>query len=85
MIRNICKIVYKIIKVYALVNKFCIVDKSKSKTRINAYEINAVRISFFPTLILSSSPKLNFFIKTPAQTATAAAGVDRLTSQDSIF
>ena len=33
----------------------------------------------------SSSPKLNFFINTPAATATAAAGVAKLTSQDSIF
>ena len=66
-------------------NKFCIVDKTKSITRINAYEIREVRINFFPILILSSSPKLNFFINTPEATATAAAGVERLTSHDSIF
>ena len=40
---------------------------------------------FFPIRNLSSSPKLNFFIKIPVQTATAAAGVDNLTSHDSIF
>ena len=40
---------------------------------------------FFPILILSSSPKLNFFIKTPVPTATAAAGVDNFKSQLSIF
>lgn len=33
----------------------------------------------------SSSPKLNFFIKTPDPTAIAAAGVEILIIQDSIF
>ena len=34
-----------------------------------------LRISFLPVAILSSSPKLNFFIIIPAPIATAAAGV----------
>ena len=42
-------------------------------------------IIFFPNLILSSSPKLNFFINTPVPTATAAAGVEIFKSQLSIF
>ncbi|MBR2240645.1 MAG: hypothetical protein IJ890_04635 [Clostridia bacterium] len=66
-------------------SKFCIVDNTKSITRISAYEISEVRINFLPIRILSSSPKLNFFINTPLATATAAAGVARLTIQDSIF
>ena len=40
---------------------------------------------FFAVLIRSSSPKLNFFINTPAATATAAAGVANFNSQSSIF
>ena len=35
--------------------------------------------------ILSSSPKLNFFINAPVITATAAAGVANFNSQSSIF
>ena len=42
---------------------------------IKAYENKLPRISLFPVLSLSSSPKLNFFIKIPVPTATAAAGV----------
>ena len=41
-------------------------------------------ISFFPVLIFSSSPKLNFLIRAPEQIATAAAGVDILIIQFSI-
>ena len=33
-------------------------------------------INFFPVLIFSSSPKLNFLINAPEHIATAAAGVD---------
>ena len=40
---------------------------------------------FFPVAIRVSSPKLNFFIKTPVPTATAAAGVDNVIIQSSIF
>ena len=40
---------------------------------------------FLPVLIFSSSPKLNFFIKIPVLTATAAAGVDSFISHVSIF
>jgi len=36
-------------------------------------------------LILSSSPKLNFFINTPVPTATAAAGVASFKSHSSIL
>ena len=60
-------------------------DKIKSIAKINAYENKELRIIFFPVLILSSSPKLNFFIKTPVPTATAAAGVASLINQSSIF
>ena len=60
-------------------------DNNKSKIKINAYDVSAVRISFLPVRILSSSPKLNFFINTPVAIATAAAGVAKLISHDSIF
>lgn len=39
---------------------------------------------FFEVLIFSSSPKLNFFMKTPDATATAAAGVAIFSAHDSI-
>ena len=39
---------------------------------------------FFEVLIFSSSPKLNFFMKTPEATATAAAGVAIFSAHDSI-
>ena len=53
--------------------------------RIKAYEKSEPLIIFLPILILSSSPKLNFFIKTPVPTATAAAGVDNFMIQFSIL
>ena len=51
---------------------------------IKAYENKEPLINFFPVRIFSSSPKLNFFIKTPVPTATAAAGVAIFKSQPSI-
>ena len=51
----------------------------------NIYENNAVRISFFPALIFSSSPKLNFFIKAPVATDIPAAGVASARSHDWIL
>ena len=48
--------------------------------RIKAYENKELFIIFLPVLIFSSSPKLNFFIKTPEPTATAAAAVERARS-----
>lgn len=52
--------------------------------RIKAYENKELFIIFLPVLIFSSSPKLNFFIKTPVPTATAAAGVASFMSHFSI-
>lgn len=46
------------------------------------YENKAVLISFFPALIFSSSPKLNFFIKAPVATEMPAAGVASARSHD---
>ena len=60
-------------------------DKIKSIAKIKAYENNEPLINFFPVRIFSSSPKLNFFIKTPVPTATAAAGVDNFKIHPSIF
>ena len=51
---------------------------------MKAYENKLPLIIFLPVLSLSSSPKLNFFIKIPEPTATAAAGVEILKSQLSI-
>ena len=62
-----------------------IADKIKSIAKINAYENKELLIIFFPILMRSSSPKLNFFIKTPVPTATAAAGVESFKSQLSMF
>lgn len=47
----------------------------RSIDSIKAYEKSEVCISRLPVVILCSSPKLNFFIKTPVPTAIAAAGV----------
>ena len=46
------------------------------------YENNAVLINFFPALIFSSSPKLNFFIKAPVAIEIPAAGVAKAKSHD---
>ena len=62
----------------------CIADKIKSIHKMKAYENKLPLIIFLPALSLSSSPKLNFFIKIPEPTATAAAGVEILKSQLSI-
>ena len=59
--------------------------KIKSIAKINAYEKSELLIIFLPVLILSSSPKLNFFIKIPVPTATAAAGVESFKIQLSIL
>lgn len=64
------------------VNKLDIVVNISFNNNINIYENNAVRISFFPVLIFSSSPKLNFFIKAPVATDIPAAGVASAKSQD---
>ena len=61
-----------------------IADNIKSIAKINAYENKEPFINFLPVLIFSSSPKLNFFIKIPVPTATAAAGVDIFKIQPSI-
>lgn len=52
---------------------------------MKAYENKEPRINLFPVRIRSSSPKLNFFIRTPEPTAIAAAGVDIAIIHDSIF
>lgn len=52
---------------------------------MNAYENKDPFTIFLPVLIFSSSPKLNFFIKTPLPTATAAAGVEICKIHFSIF
>ena len=52
--------------------------------KIKAYENKDPLIIFFPVRIRSSSPKLNFFIKIPVPTATAAAGVASFISQSLI-
>ena len=61
-----------------------IADNTKSIAKINPYENNEPVINFFPVLIFSSSPKLNFRIRAPEQTATAAAGVEIFIIQLSI-
>ena len=59
-----------------------------AQTRISGKVVDALNnepvISFFPVLIFSSSPKLNFRIRAPEQIATAAAGVDILRIHSSI-
>ena len=62
-------------------NKFDIVVNITLIKIINAYENNAVFINFFPVLIFSSSPKLNFFINKPVVAEIAAAGVANAVSQ----
>lgn len=63
-------------------NKFDIVVKINFNNKTKIYENNAVLINFFPVLIFSSSPKLNFFIKAPVATEIPAAGVASANSQD---
>ncbi len=55
--------------------KDSIAAKIRSNANMKPYENKEFLISFLPSRILSSSPKLNFFIKIPVPTATAAAGV----------
>ena len=58
-------------------------------TSINIFSVNGLlkgTLTFtLLSLVFSSSPKLNFFIKIPVPTATAAAGVDNFKSQPSIL
>ena len=65
--------------------KVSIKETIKSSEIIKAYERTEVRINFFPVLILSSSPKLNFCIKKPQPIDTAAAGVEIATMYDCTF
>ena len=65
--------------------KDCIADNTRSIAKMNTYENRAVFTNFFPVLIFSSSPKLNFCIKSPEPTATAAIGVASFISHDSMF
>ena len=58
------------------ISKSAVADIIKrSFNQLQTYENKLHFIRFFPVLIFSSSPKLNFFISAPAPTAIAATGV----------